>query len=109
MKPDSPILQVLDAARWAPSGDNVQAWRFEYRDARHAIIHAFDTRHTVVYDVDGRPSQIALGALLETAHIAAAALGYRVEEQWPESPDIAQALCLGLRLHPDAALPPSPP
>lgn len=108
MKPDCPILQVLDAARWAPSGDNAQAWRFEYRDAHHAIIHAFDTRETVVYDMDGRPSQIALGALLETAHIAAAELGYQVEEQWPESPDTAQALRLGLRLHPDAALSPSP-
>lgn len=104
----SPILHVLDAARWAPSGDNVQAWRFECLDDYRAIIHAFDTRATVVYDVDGRPSQIALGALLETVHIAAAELGYRVQEQWPDSPDTANTLKLGLQLLPEPTLARSP-
>lgn len=73
----SPIREILDLARWAPSGDNTQPWRFEVVDDRHFIVHAFDTRDHCVYDLDGHPSQIALGALLETLAIAASAHGLR--------------------------------
>jgi len=71
------IADVLELARWAPSGDNTQPWRFEVIDDRHVIVHAFDTRDHCVYDLDGHPSQIALGALLETLSIAASAHGLR--------------------------------
>ncbi len=67
----SPLEYVLDKARWAPSGDNVQNWRFELVSDDAFIIRAFDTRDTVVYDFDGRPSQIALGALQENISLAA--------------------------------------
>lgn len=67
----NPLDFVLEKARWAPSGDNVQTWRFEKTADDTLIIHAFDTRESVVYDFDGRPSQIALGALLENISIAA--------------------------------------
>jgi nitroreductase len=67
----SPLEYILDKARWAPSGDNVQNWRFEVVSEDVFIIRAFDTRDTVVYDFDGRPSQIALGALLENISLAA--------------------------------------
>ncbi|SFU47558.1 nitroreductase family protein [Nitrosospira multiformis] len=66
-----PIANILQLARWAPSGDNTQPWRFEIIDDCHLIIHAFDTRDHCVYDLDGHPSQISLGALLETLSIAA--------------------------------------
>lgn len=74
-----PIADILDLARWAPSGDNTQPWRFEVLDERHLVIHAFDTRDHCVYDLDGHPSQIALGALLETLVIASSVHGLRVE------------------------------
>ena len=64
------IEQVLELARWAPSGDNTQPWRFQVIDDRHFIIHGFDTRAWCLYDIDGRPSQLALGALLENIDIA---------------------------------------
>ena len=67
------IEQILDLARWAPSGDNTQPWRFELIDESHIVVHGFDTREHCVYDLDGRPSQISLGALLETISIAAVA------------------------------------
>ncbi|MFZ6677224.1 molybdopterin biosynthesis protein MoeY [Undibacterium sp. Tian12W] len=67
----SPLEYILDKARWAPSGDNVQNWRFEVVSEDAFIIRAFDTRDTVIYDFDGRPSQIALGALLENISLAA--------------------------------------
>ncbi len=69
------IMQILDAARWAPSGDNTQPWRFEVIDDAHVVVHGSDTRSHCVYDLDGHPSQIALGALLETFSIAASQAG----------------------------------
>jgi hypothetical protein len=69
------VRKILDAARWAPSGDNTQPWRFEILDPRHVVVHGSDTRSHCVYDLDGHPSQIALGALLETLGIAATAFG----------------------------------
>ncbi len=72
------IKNILDSARWAPSGDNTQPWRFEIIDSQHAVVHGFDTREHCVYDLDGHPSQIAIGALLETAAIAASRHGLRL-------------------------------
>jgi Nitroreductase family len=76
----SPIHQILDLARWAPSGDNTQPWRFEVLDESHLVIHGFDTREHCIYDLDGHPSQISLGALIETISIASSqhALSARV-------------------------------
>jgi hypothetical protein len=75
----TPIEQVLDLARWAPSGDNTQPWRFEITGDHSCVVHAFDTRRHCVYDLTGRPSQIAVGAMLETARIAATGLGLRAD------------------------------
>lgn len=72
---DCVIEKILDAARWAPSGDNAQPWRFEITDDQRAIIRARDTREHVVYDLQGHASQIALGAMLETIAIAASQFG----------------------------------
>lgn len=73
------IEQVLDLARWAPSGDNTQCWRFEIIDAAHLVVHGSDTRDHCVYDLDGHPSQISIGTLLETISIAASAHGMRAD------------------------------
>ena len=72
---DNPLAEVLDLARWAPSGDNSQPWRFEIRSDSHVVVHAFDTRRHCVYDLEGRASQLSVGALLETMRIAAGAHG----------------------------------
>lgn len=73
--PETAIERILDLARWAPSGDNTQPWRFEIVDDRNFIIHAQDTRDWCVYDLEGRASQIAVGALLETIAVAASGEG----------------------------------
>ena len=70
------LRQILDLARWAPSGDNTQPWRFEIDGDAHLVIHGFDTRDHCLYDIDGHPSQISIGALLETIRIAAS--GHRL-------------------------------
>lgn len=69
------IEQILDLARWAPSGDNTQPWRFQILADDHVVVHGNDTRDHVVYDLDGHASHIALGALLQTIEIAASRYG----------------------------------
>ncbi len=89
--PSTVIEQILDLARWAPSGDNTQPWWFEIIDERHVVIHGFDTREGCVYDLDGHGSQISLGALLETIAIAASSYGFQMNAQrrvhFPQNPE----------------------
>src|SRR5687768_10187586 len=102
-----PIRNILELARWAPSGDNTQPWRFEIVDERHLVVHAFDTRDHCVYDLDGHPSQIALGALLETLSIAASTHGMEAEfRRRPESSDLNPEYMV--ELVPNSQLPPHP-
>jgi nitroreductase len=74
------LLRILDQARWAPSGDNTQPWRFEILGDDRIAIHGHDTRDWCLYDFEGRASHIAHGALLETLRIAASCEG--LEAAW---------------------------
>lgn len=71
--------RVLDLARWAPSGDNTQPWRFVIRSGTEIEVHGYDTRTHCVYDLDGAASQFAHGALLETIALAATRFGARAD------------------------------
>lgn len=71
----APLERILNLARWAPSGDNTQPWRFEVVNNGHVVVHGFDTREHCVYDLQGHASQLALGTLLETLAIAATGEG----------------------------------
>src|SRR5436309_11549828 len=71
----TPLTGVLDLARWAPSGDNTQPWRFAIDADDKITVFGHDTRAHCVYDLDGHPSQISLGALLETIALAATRFG----------------------------------
>ncbi|WP_077034678.1 hypothetical protein [Pelomonas sp. KK5] len=75
------IEKILSLARWAPSGDNNQYWRFDPIDGLTVRVHGFDSRSHCVYDLDGHPSHISLGALLETIEIAASAESMAVDMQ----------------------------
>lgn len=77
------LTAVLELARWAPSGDNTQPWRFEIVNDALIRIHGSDTREHILYDFDGHASHIAHGALLETIRIAASGFGLRT--QWTVS------------------------
>ena len=76
---DSIVENIIEAGRWAPSGDNTQPWRFEITADDSFTIHGNDTRDWVVYDLQGHASQLAIGCLHENLSIAASALGYRLE------------------------------
>lgn len=73
------IIRILDRARWAPSGDNTQPWRFQIVADDQLIVHGHDTRDEILYDFNGHASHMAHGALLETMRLAASAEGLVME------------------------------
>jgi nitroreductase len=100
------IESILELARWAPSGDNTQNWRFELRPGG-VTIHGFDTRSTCVYDLDGHPSQISLGALIETLAIAAST--HQLRTQVSRRREFADTQpTFDVRFEHDAAITPDP-
>jgi len=38
------LRDILDLARWAPSGDTTQVWRFEVLAPDHVAVHFHETR-----------------------------------------------------------------
>ena len=101
------ISHILGLARWAPSGDNEQPWRFEILADQKVRIHGFDTRDRVLYDYMGRPSYIAHGALLETLRIAATGSGFRAQWSLADASDERRPL-YDVQLIPDASIHPDP-
>ena len=88
----SVVREILELARYAPSGDNTQPWRFAI-DGEHAVtVHGHDTREHCVYDLDGRASQVSIGALLETIAIAATRFRLSTEvTRRRDAPEIGRA------------------
>lgn len=74
---DAPdVEKILDLARWAPSGDNSQPWRFEILDDDRVTVHVRDQAEEDIYDYNqGQPSMLSTGMLLETMRIAASQYG----------------------------------
>jgi sulfur-carrier protein adenylyltransferase/sulfurtransferase len=97
----NPIEQIVELAKWAPSGDNTQPWRFEIVDDSHLVVHGFDTRNDCVYDFLGRPSQISLGALLENICIAASGHFLRADIAYRDSDDEHPAFDVRFTREPD--------
>ncbi len=96
-----PIVEVLRLARWAPSGDNGQPWRFSIEGRLRAVVHVGDTSARVLYDYRGRASWLAAGALVETAALAATMTGHRLDWQLlPAKPGDPPGLTLGFDLVP---------
>ena len=107
MMPTGAMRDILDLARWAPSGDNTQVWRFEVVAKDHVVVHCFDTSADCVYDLDAHPSQISIGALLEANAMAAGGHGMRADiARRPDSP--IERPQFDVRLVPDARVAPSP-
>ena len=76
----TPLEEILEAARWAPSGDNSQPWRFERLDDDTVRIHLATEAGTNPYEYrNGEPSLLSGGMLLENLRIAASAQGRRLE------------------------------
>lgn len=79
--PASELLAILEAARWAPSGDNTQPWRFEPVTDDRVLINISSEAGTNPYEYrGGEPTLLAAGMLLESLRIAASA--YQREIAW---------------------------
>ncbi len=97
------LAQILDLARWAPSGDNAQPWRFTILSGDKVRIRIADHSADDVYEYnDAQPTLLSAGFLLETMRIAASAHGrmlwwhyvgreagdYVVEAELPKAPGV---------------------
>ena len=67
-----PIELIVDAARRAPSGGNVQPWRFEASDTEVRLFMNPDRTSTM--DVSHRATYVGIGAALFNARVRAASL-----------------------------------
>jgi sulfur-carrier protein adenylyltransferase/sulfurtransferase len=70
---ESEIARILDLARWAPSGDNAQPWRFEITGDDKLIVrlHVEGESKNIYEYANGQPTLLSCGFLLETIRIAA--------------------------------------
>jgi hypothetical protein len=78
---ESPVIRILNLARWAPSGDNTQPWRFEVIDDYRVVVHIQYAQENCVYDLHGENTLLSIGALLLTMELAATAEGCRMHVQ----------------------------
>ena len=106
--PRTAAERVLTMARWAPSGDNTQVWRFDLVGPESFRVRTHDTRERVVYDRDGRASQLAVGALLENVRLAASTLGRSADVRRRPSHADESELVFDVTLTPDVSIVPDP-
>jgi nitroreductase len=98
------IRYVVACASSAPSGGNIQPWRF---DAEANVIRAWiDPARSSLLDFRNRATLLALGAALEAAQIGARSLGFasRVRAKATAGPVWELALERSTRAHDEAAL-----
>lgn len=96
---------VLDAARWAPSGDNSQPWRFKIRSPLKVDIQADLEAGNVYQYRQGEPHWLALGMLLEAMKLAAHKKGY--ELYWELAHEDHGSALVQVELKPTSAQPDS--
>ena len=73
--PDTALGAILDAARWAPSGDNSQPWRFEVTGPDTVAVTLSREADNPYEYRDGEPVWLAGGMLLESLAVAATSHG----------------------------------
>ncbi len=98
--PRGVLEEILDEARWAPSGDNDQPWRFVIEGPERVRLRV--ARQDNVYDLDGLGTLLSIGCFVETARIAASQRGRALDVE-VHGPD-----ALTLRFVPDDSVTPSP-
>jgi nitroreductase len=78
--PASPLEEILDVARWAPSGDNAQPWRFRLVGNDTVVVRVRDESDSNVYEYrNGEPTFLSAGMLLESMRIAATAFARNLD------------------------------
>ena len=88
-----PALEnILDVARWAPSGDNAQPWTFEILSEDKIILYVHCATENVYEYADGQPTLISAGALLENIEVAAPAFHKQAHWQYRGLADNVHAI-----------------
>lgn len=67
----SEIEQIIDLARWAPSGDNTQPWKFKLISKDNFSVFIENPLKDDIYDFDGKPTLLSVGCLIESIRLAA--------------------------------------
>lgn len=101
------IERILDLARWAPSGDNSQPWRFRIAGEDTLLITIADEGAENVYEYNNaQPTLLSAGMLIETLRIAAAeyggALSWDYKEHTADGHLIRAAIAHRSGVEPDA-------
>jgi len=78
---DTPAGRTLDLARWAPSGDNTQPWRFRLRGPETFEVRFHEPGEPNIYDLERAGAFVSFGALLESVRLAATLHGREAEER----------------------------
>lgn len=99
------IETILDLARWAPSANNSQPWRYEIIDDRHVRIVFLGPQKFFEQIMRGVPNLLFGGALLENMRIAASGCGYRLDCRFEQGEKDCSAF---VSLTKDDGVPPSP-
>ncbi|OZA24983.1 MAG: hypothetical protein B7X93_11070 [Hydrogenophilales bacterium 17-61-9] len=83
------LASVLKLARWAPSGDNTQPWRFRLLGENAIEVLYRPSDSLGVFNLDHFAGHLAMGALLESLDVAASAHGWEMEASHKAEPDTA--------------------
>ena len=109
-QPDTPMMRILDLARWAPSGDNTQPWLFEVHNEHQitvkVLIEGKDDPDPFVSYADRTAFYYISGILLETLRIAATTEG--MIALWEYKGEKDNYLVFSVSLKPDEATTPNP-
>ncbi len=91
---EGPLRSLVAAAVRAPSGDNLQPWRFVVdADTNRISLYVDETRDRTPMNADQRMSRVAVGAALENILQAAQSLHWRAEIEEPRDSALA-VVCL---------------
>jgi sulfur-carrier protein adenylyltransferase/sulfurtransferase len=88
----SPVEEILNLARWAPSGDNAPPWTFSVVDSETVLVRLLHALDNVYEYRNGEPTWLSAGTLIETARIAATA--WQRKMIWGLAPDTADTVTM---------------
>lgn len=69
---------MLDLARWAPSADNTQPWRFRLQGGNEIDVLYCPPSYLDIFNLDHFAGYMAIGGLIESLDIAASAHGWEM-------------------------------
>src|SRR6478735_3274386 len=99
------VEAVLDIARWAPSGDNAQPWRFRIMGDRQVEVLVRRSNANVYEYRQGEPTLVSAGALLANIALAAPAFGLQARWHYAGSSDGIDRILVDFSDDPAASAP----